>query len=510
MRRAEFDRIQFQLRKRQVLEEERQKRIAAKEQLHALSQERVKEWGNTIQGQRARSLRAFHQRKAKQEEEKTAVDLEEAKFQAQKRTEAIEKAKTQLYYQSDRIKAFHGALVMTEVLKERDAQLELKRLMDEGNKGEDKEEAARIARDLEEEILRDQKEAAERHREAMEAARFQKQQIRIHLKAKDKEREQGDIEGQELKRLAAEYHKERLMLDEMRRKEATMLAQVNRTQLANNEVARQANAQQEEEEDEECRIFAAAKRKMTKMRIEKEREIHKEKQDRLDRMREKIGSLMKEKEDDEDERIKKAQKEMDEKTEREFAMKLQKQQQRLREMGEHRVNEMKRDEKQKAMDRLEAIQSLRACRDADALFHANEDEKNFRKFEEKKELKGFHSKQIKERQDNDKYTKDEMYAQDMRNLELLAMEEAQFQEYAKQVIETAEKRGRNTYPLRAVAKPGAGGGHGPIFEGKGGIRPSYMVSDATGYQLPHFDKESSKEIQEMQTGPTNRRLGFVW
>ena len=67
-----------------------------------------------------------------------------------------------------------------------------------------------------------------------------------------------------------------------------------------------------------------------------------EKQDRLDRMREKIGSLMKEKEDDEDERIKKAQKEMDEKTEREFAMKLQKQQQRLREMGEHRVNEVGR------------------------------------------------------------------------------------------------------------------------------------------------------------------------
>ena len=29
-----------------------------------------------------------------------------------------------------------------------------------------------------------------------------------------------------------------------------------------------------QEEDEECRIFAAAKRKMTKLRIEKEREIH--------------------------------------------------------------------------------------------------------------------------------------------------------------------------------------------------------------------------------------------
>ena len=67
-----------------------------------------------------------------------------------------------------------------------------------------------------------------------------------------------------------------------------------------------------------------------------------EKQDRLDRMREKIGSLMKEKEDDEDERIKKAQAEMNEKTEREFAMKLQKQQQRLKEMGQHRMNEVGR------------------------------------------------------------------------------------------------------------------------------------------------------------------------
>lgn len=63
-----------------------------------------------MQGQRARSLKAFHQRKAKQEEEKAAVDVEEAKYQAQKRKEAIEKAKTLLYYQSDRIKAFHVSL----------------------------------------------------------------------------------------------------------------------------------------------------------------------------------------------------------------------------------------------------------------------------------------------------------------------------------------------------------------------------------------------------------------
>ena len=46
------------------------------------------------------------------------------------------------------------------------------------------------------------------------------------------------------------------------------------------------------------------------------------------------------------------------------------------------------------MGRLEALQILTACREADAIFHSNEDEKNYRKFEEKKELKNFHSEQI--------------------------------------------------------------------------------------------------------------------
>ena len=46
------------------------------------------------------------------------------------------------------------------------------------------------------------------------------------------------------------------------------------------------------------------------------------------------------------------------------------------------------------MGRLEALQTLTVCREADAIFHSNEDEKNYRKFEEKKELKNFHSEQI--------------------------------------------------------------------------------------------------------------------
>ena len=63
-------------------------------------------------------------------------------------------------------------------------------------------------------------------------------------------------------------------------------------------------------------------------------------------------------------------------------------------------------------------------------------------------------------------------ALDRANMELLAMEEEQFQEYANKVIEHCEKGGRNVYPLKKAAKSGAGGGQGPQFEGKGSIRQS--------------------------------------
>lgn len=38
------------------------------------------------------------------------IDIEEAKYQEEKRKEAIEKAKTQLYYQTDRVKQLHVSI----------------------------------------------------------------------------------------------------------------------------------------------------------------------------------------------------------------------------------------------------------------------------------------------------------------------------------------------------------------------------------------------------------------
>ena len=68
------------------------------------------------QGQRLKKLEARAIREEKEEAERVQVDIGEAKFQAQRRKEAIEKAKTLQYYQTDRVKGFHVSTTKTQII----------------------------------------------------------------------------------------------------------------------------------------------------------------------------------------------------------------------------------------------------------------------------------------------------------------------------------------------------------------------------------------------------------
>ena len=107
--------------------------------------------------------------------------------------------------------------------------------------------------------------------------------------------------------------------------------------------------------------------------------------------------------------------------------------------------------------------------------------------------------------------KNEQLDVDKRNKDLLVKEEEIFQEYASQVIEKANENGRNPFPLIKAAREGPGGGRGPKFEGNAGLRPSYIVSDATGVQLPHYLKDESIVNRNYgHVGKSGTRLGFTW
>ena len=83
------------------------------------------------------------------------------------------------------------------------------------------------------------------------------------------------------------------------------------------------------------------------------------------------------------------------------------------------------------------------------------------------------------------------------------VEEEQFQQYASNLINQAEHRGAPMQPLVKAACVGTGGGHGPVYCGNGGMRPSYKVMDSTGVELPTYNP---KPVHK----DTQKRMGFTW
>lgn len=190
--RHEWNRIQHSLYSKEQEKEARRQARLEKEDLHQKSKDVVKNWSNTIAGQRQKKLEARKIREEKEEEERVKIDIEEAKFQAEKRREAIEKAKTIQYFQTDRIKSFHGALLLTEVLKERDAQIELKKQKEASAVGQDKEILEHFKQQAQIAAAEEHKKAAKRYQEIQKVSAYQKAQAAI----KEKERQQ-EIEDQE-------------------------------------------------------------------------------------------------------------------------------------------------------------------------------------------------------------------------------------------------------------------------------------------------------------------------
>ena len=122
---TEWQRIKESLVQRQSARAEQCKALQCREDRRLQSQKIVKHWENTIevgrgclilpasaagsmsQGQRLKKLQARKLREEQEEGKNKEIDLQEMEFQAQCRRDAIERAKTLLYHQTDRVKTFH-------------------------------------------------------------------------------------------------------------------------------------------------------------------------------------------------------------------------------------------------------------------------------------------------------------------------------------------------------------------------------------------------------------------
>lgn len=151
---------------------------------------------------------------------------------------------------------------------------------------------------------------------------------------------------------------------------------------------------------------------------------------------------------------------------------------------------------------------MQAVLKADKIFQELEKEKKLKATKEKLEIQDAHIQQMAINKFNAKQSKEEELDYWKLTEALTVEKEKEFEKYAREVIISESGSSKKyAYPMVKAVREGVGGGRGPPFVGRGGIRPSYQANDATGVQLPFYNSQGSK-YNDFQK--TKRRLGFTW
>ncbi|KAK1902966.1 Coiled-coil domain containing protein 173 [Dissostichus eleginoides] len=460
------------------------------------STEVVKLWSNTIAGQRQKKLEAKKNREEAEEEKRKMIDQEEAKFQQQQREEAIEKAKTQLYYETNRIKGLHRALVLTEVLKEREAQIELKQKITSASKDNDIDEALR----------QEQEKALRKKLEGQAVVGDLKNQMKEREQVREREKIENRKDGEEAQRLLELHHLEQKMEEERQAKLRRNLMHGHLEHVANSDLIRATNAKKQEAEEEQRKLFLSSKQKMIKLRKEKEKELFSEAQMRREWTMNKLTVTQQEKTDDEEQRIAKAVVEQDEKLAQRKREEDEKKAAMLESITAHREFMRENKEQKDKTTKQSMMGTLQAMKEADRIFEEKQKMKaqkikavgrNAHEFNATEMAKKGAKLQQRKREEQE-FQED--YA------EVIAKEEHLFQQYSHDLINAAAGAQRNVFPLSKAAGQGIGGGLGPAS--------CYLVQDKTGAQMPKYVSGATQDIKRLNEArnilQAKMRLGFTW
>ena len=501
----------IQDRKNKVLPQEVQQQLDLRKdklQKHERCVEEVSKWGNTIVGKRNQRLNARKIREDQEEVDRKKLDLQEAEIKARKRKAAIEHAKKLQYYQTDRVKAFHSALLLSEVMKEREAQIQLKTEIENAMKNADDnllkwEEQQRVEADRLEKAKDDA-----RLNEAFMVRQTQHEQAKERQQQRISERVQDLEEGKMIARDVELYLQER---DEKKKKAEEKQKLINEECDRHLQLGYQHKEQLKKEEkqrEQEIKLYAKAKRKMAELRCQREKELFQEFQDHQNAMVDHLAKLIKQQVDDEDSRILQAVQERDAKQKADEEEKEKKRCDTLQEISLYRREVMRKNEQRKEKMKEDAALDLQKRMEDDKIFFEEQKKLESLRLNEKREVQDMLVSQIDERKRKNNLERQNDIESEGLSGTINREEEDEFQRYADAVIARAKETGRPVIPLIKAKNTGAGGGCGPVLEGRGNIRPSYQSQDKLGYQLPKMANGSAKNPIDSKN--TDKRLGFVW
>ncbi|KAK5860975.1 hypothetical protein PBY51_022408 [Eleginops maclovinus] len=503
---GEWQRIQDELNRVNKDKESMKEAAKQREALHVQSTEVVKKWSNTIAGQRQKKLEAKKVREEAEEEKRKTIDKEEAKYQEQHREEAIEKAKTQIYFQTNHVKGLHSALLLTEVLKEREAQIELKQRITSASEDVDKEllDLAKTSRD--EALRQEQEKALQKKLEGQAVAGDLKNQMKEREQVREQEKIENRKDREETQRLQQLYHWEQKMEEERQAKLRRSLMNTHLEHVANRDLIKATHAQKQEAEEEQRKLFLSAKQKMMKLRKEKEKELFNEAQMRREWIMTKLTVTQQEQTANEEQRVAKAVAERDEKLAQQKRKEEEKKAAMLESIAAHREFMQNKKEQEDKTTKQDMLDRLQAKKEADRIFTEKQQMEAQKIKADGRNIHEFNATQMAEKRDRLMQLRREEQEFQEKQAETEVKEENQFQRYSQNLINAAAEAQRNVFPLCKAAGEGIGAGLCPVS--------SYLVQDKTGGQMPKYVSGATQNVEKLNGAKdihqAKRRLGFTW
>ncbi|KAJ3592566.1 hypothetical protein NHX12_007693 [Muraenolepis orangiensis] len=447
---------------------------------------------------------AARQREAMHLRSKEMVKLWSNTIAEQMRKDAIERAKTQQYYQTQRVKGFHSALLLSEVLKETDAQIELKHRIQSTSKDLDWEFLNQTRSREDEALKREQQKAAQNKLDALAFAEDLRTQMREVEVARAREKLKNVKEGEEIQRLRALHLWEQSVEQQRQAEQRRNTMQAHLEHISNKDVVRGINEQKQALEEEQRKLFLSAKEKMVGLRKEKEAALFSEAQILRDRVVHKLTTTQQQKTASEEAALAKAVYQQEARQMQRHRAEDEKKAERLKAISEHRETMLLEQEQKEATARQRALEELQAKQEAATIFLEKQQQKAQQAREAGRALQDHHVQQIVGKRVRLQQLKTEQREAEVKNAHLVASEEEQFERYTSQVIRAADEAQRNVIPLRRAAKEGLGGGGG---------QPSYLVQDASGVEMPRYAGETTRNVKELNETTdiqeAKKRLGFT-
>ncbi|XP_040057301.2 cilia- and flagella- associated protein 210 [Gasterosteus aculeatus] len=504
---SDWMRIQEELNMVNKDQESMREAAKQKEALHLKSQEVVKLWSNTIAGQRQKQLEAKKIRQQIEEEKRKQTDIEEAKYRAQQREEAIEKAKNQLFHQTDRVKGLHGALLLTEVLKEREAQVELKQRIKKASDDVDREILNKIKTREEEASRQEQEKALQKKLGRQALVEGLKNQVKENEQAKERLKEENKKDGEQTQRLQELHQQEQSAEEERHAKLRRDLMRAHMEHVHNKDLIKATDQQRQEADEEQRKLFLSAKQKMIKLRKDKERELFGEAQLHKEEIMNKLVVSQQGKTAREEQRTAKARAEQEAKQEQQQREEEQKKADMMESIAAHRELVRKEKEQRDKSTKQDTRDTLEAKKEADRIFSEKQQLKAQRMREDERKLQDFRVAQTAKRAARHQQLRREDHELAARNAELTAEEEDQFQRYSRRVIGEAAEAQRNVFPLCKAAAGGLGaGGHA--------LTNSYLVQDLSRAPMPKYVSAATRNVKKLNEAKdiqdAKKRLGFTW